>query len=65
MLLREDTARAWEFLREHPALTGFVLVGGTALSSSLCRCGIGVARQVTQRSVTSSSQAPTTQLERS
>lgn len=32
MLLREDTARAWEFLREHPALTGFVLVGGTALT---------------------------------
>ena len=32
MQLREDTARVWEFLREHPALTGFVLVGGTALA---------------------------------
>lgn len=30
--LREDTARVWAFLRGHPALTGFVLVGGTALA---------------------------------
>lgn len=30
--LREDTGRAWEFLRPHAALTGFVLVGGTALA---------------------------------
>jgi len=35
MQLREDTARVWEFLREHPALTGFVLVGGTALTLSI------------------------------
>ncbi len=32
MQLREETAQVWEFLREHPALTGFVLVGGTALT---------------------------------
>ena len=32
MQLREDTARVWAFLRGHPALTGFVLVGGTALA---------------------------------
>jgi hypothetical protein len=32
MKLREDTASVWEFLRDHPALTGFVLVGGTALT---------------------------------
>jgi len=32
MQLREDTARVWAFLQGHPALTGFVLVGGTALA---------------------------------
>ena len=32
MQLREDTAHVWAFLKEHPALTGFVLVGGTALT---------------------------------
>jgi len=30
--LREDTGRAWEFLQRHAALTGFILVGGTALT---------------------------------
>jgi hypothetical protein len=32
MYLREDTAKVWEYLKEHPSLTGFVLVGGTALA---------------------------------
>jgi hypothetical protein len=30
--LREDTQRVWNFLRGHPALAGFTLVGGTALA---------------------------------
>jgi hypothetical protein len=30
--LREDTKRVWDFLRNHPALAGFTLVGGTALA---------------------------------
>ena len=32
MRLRDDTGRVWDFLREHPALSGFILVGGTALA---------------------------------
>jgi hypothetical protein len=31
-MLRDDTAHVWEWLRAQPALTGFVLVGGTALA---------------------------------
>jgi hypothetical protein len=30
--LREDTERVWNLLRDHPALAGFVLIGGTALA---------------------------------
>lgn len=32
MQLREDTERVWRFLAQHPALTDFILVGGTALT---------------------------------
>lgn len=32
MQLREDTERVWRFLATHPALTEFILVGGTALT---------------------------------
>lgn len=34
-MLRPDTARLWEHLRDDRSLTGFVLVGGTALSMHL------------------------------
>ena len=32
MLLRPDTADLWAYLSKHPALAGFVLVGGSALT---------------------------------
>ncbi len=34
-MLRPDTERLWNFLKDQPALGGFVLVGGTALSMHL------------------------------
>lgn len=34
-MLRPDTAKLWDFLRDDRALSGFVLVGGTALSMHL------------------------------
>lgn len=30
--LPEETGKLWNFLRHHPALQGFVLIGGTALA---------------------------------
>ena len=31
-MLPVETERVWEFLKEQPALAGFVLIGGTALA---------------------------------
>ena len=35
-MLRPDTERLWHFLKEQPALGGFVLIGGSALALHLC-----------------------------
>ena len=31
-MLPPETKRVWDFLREQPALAGFLLIGGTALA---------------------------------